>query len=632
MLASTDVIRSDANKFTSEANRYALGAKSLIPNINHEYINHKTGIKRLFRTNEEGTVFSNNNISDYNKTLLFLGGSTTECNEVNEDLRFTTYVENLFLKQNFPIRAINAGVRGNTTQDSIISYLNRPNFRNADFVILMHNINDRLLLSNFNDYSIPPQKYSQLSTKYIYENTKHTFLSLLNYLSYQSNILFDIKHKIFLYNAWTGEKHIKNIVNEHNIDLKENNLNKKILYYEKNIEAFISLVKSQDSIPILMTQPLEYESVSHRAFNETVKKIGYENNILVIDLEKELKKNNSWAFLSDGIHLNDAGSKAVGTIITNELNKLLNISKKDIAIQKPTHKVEDILSQCKEPPKSIDQITIAQPKLIIGKPGRYPDFSPDGQWMSFQSWNGNRNEIYIYKIKDEKLINISKLYNSDVNERHGKIIYSDDSNLKILFGSGFIPNDTNPEKLIIRSFPELNEEKIIMEKNRYGSIANFKNKIITFPSAIINKEQNNPDLFQYNIETKKMIKVTNTIYEEWRPIVDNNGKIYYIANPEKQFDIYSNYKGVTKNVYSSQDDEWDPAIDPTDRWLIFSSKVNESWNLILLDLKNNKFKMITTEVDDDWDSQFHPSGSMITFSRYNGDKTNIYGLCLFGEN
>ena len=171
-----------------------------------------------------------------------------------------------------------------------------------------------------------------------------------------------------------------------------------------------------------------------------------------------------------------------------------------------------------------------------------------------------------------------------------------------------------------------------MEKNRYGSIANFKHKIITFPSALINKEQNNPDLFQYNIETKKMIKVTNTIYEEWRPIVDNNGKIYYIANPEKQFDIYSYHKGVTKKVYHSQKDEWDPAIDPTDRWLIFSSKINESWNLILLDLENDKFKVITKEVDDDWDSQFHPSGSMITFSRYNGDKTNIYGLCLFGEN
>jgi WD40-like Beta Propeller Repeat len=75
-------------------------------------------------------------------------------------------------------------------------------------------------------------------------------------------------------------------------------------------------------------------------------------------------------------------------------------------------------------------------------------------------------------------------------------------------------------------------------------------------------------------------------HEEWRPAVGPDGTGFFIANPNGNFDVFSlpPSAATPKLVFSSNADEWDPAVSPDRRWLVFASKRSGCWALMLLDL------------------------------------------------
>jgi hypothetical protein len=78
---------------------------------------------RKFRTDHNGVVKGGNEVSTTATKIVFLGGPTTECNEVAEPFRFPALVERLLRERGLNIVTLNAGVRGHTTQDSINALL-----------------------------------------------------------------------------------------------------------------------------------------------------------------------------------------------------------------------------------------------------------------------------------------------------------------------------------------------------------------------------------------------------------------------------------------------------------------------------------------------------------------------------
>ena len=116
-ITHTSLIRQNSQKFRSEAAYLPLITKNLVPNIDHEYFDydHSDKTSRFFRTNEYGTIIgSKNNISKKHKlVLLFLGGSTTEANEVDEQFRFPALVEKILNDEyELTISTWNSGIRG----------------------------------------------------------------------------------------------------------------------------------------------------------------------------------------------------------------------------------------------------------------------------------------------------------------------------------------------------------------------------------------------------------------------------------------------------------------------------------------------------------------------------------------
>ena len=153
-------VRESARLFREEVSPLQIHTLNLVPNLQHNYLNAerplgdrlvREGTSRILSTDSTGLI-RNGNRSEVEvngprspaiKTILFLGGSTTECNEVDEPFRFPAVVEKLLRDAGANVLTENGGVRGHTTQDSLNALLNRDGFRDADVIILMQNINDR---------------------------------------------------------------------------------------------------------------------------------------------------------------------------------------------------------------------------------------------------------------------------------------------------------------------------------------------------------------------------------------------------------------------------------------------------------------------------------------------------------
>jgi hypothetical protein len=134
-ISGTGEIRIAARQFREEAAYLEIPTKNLIPNIEHVYRDWNTSQSsgqsaqfRKFKTDTNGLVVDASDGTRHKATILFLGGSTTECNEVAEELRFPTVVQRRLREAGLDVSVANAGVRGHTTQDSINALLNRQAF------------------------------------------------------------------------------------------------------------------------------------------------------------------------------------------------------------------------------------------------------------------------------------------------------------------------------------------------------------------------------------------------------------------------------------------------------------------------------------------------------------------------
>jgi hypothetical protein len=95
-----------------------------------------------FRTDERSYLLPSRRFERPDATVAFLGGSTTECMVVQEELRFPARVSYLLEKKGLKVNTLNAGKAGNTTYDAINVLLNHMVEDKPDVVVLMEATND----------------------------------------------------------------------------------------------------------------------------------------------------------------------------------------------------------------------------------------------------------------------------------------------------------------------------------------------------------------------------------------------------------------------------------------------------------------------------------------------------------
>jgi lysophospholipase L1-like esterase len=287
-------------------------------------------------------------------TIAFLGGSTTECTYVDEDKRFPYLVGRLLEgRTHLKVNSYNAGRSGNNTLHCLNVLLNKVVNLKPDIVVLMENINDLTILmydkTYWNDHpSRSPLMEKPPTFKTVGRDLEQTF-HLVRDLTFP-NLSRELK-KLSPFGD-QGKRDEFHGVRGKKITLDQDFL---VREFSLNLQTFINICRAREITPVLMTQasrltkspdPLiqklmrslevsqgityaDFKAAFDR-FNQTIRDLGAKNQVLVIDLAREIPpvKEN----IADVAHFNDQGSRLVAARIAADLTPIITrLAKKPLS-------------------------------------------------------------------------------------------------------------------------------------------------------------------------------------------------------------------------------------------------------------------------------------------------------------
>jgi hypothetical protein len=287
-------------------------------------------------------------------TIVFLGGSTTECTYVSEDLRFPYLVGRLLEKAtHLTVNSYNAGRSGNNTLHCLNILLNKVVGLAPDIVVLMENINDLAILmyeqSYWNTHPSRSPIQERLPTfKTVGQDLRQTFYLVrdltIPYLAREMKRLFPGGGKV-KGDEFHGVRGRKIIIDQELLARE----------FSLNLQTFINICQARGITPVLMTQasrltaspdPLiqklmrnlelsqgityaEFKGAFDR-LNQTIREVGAKEGVLVIDLAREIPpvREN----ICDVAHFNDRGSRLVAERIAAALTPIIaSLAKKPLS-------------------------------------------------------------------------------------------------------------------------------------------------------------------------------------------------------------------------------------------------------------------------------------------------------------
>ena len=296
------------------------------PPLVNRVINNKT-----FATDKYGFIKPSIKYDNPDLTILFLGGSTTECVLVDQEFRFPNLTGRLLEITGKKINTLNSGVSGNNSMHSINTLLNKSIPFKPQIAIMMHNINDLNILLYEKTY----WNNNPMRSLIVEQQPFNLQLMISSLFPRIYNVLSKVKHQIIQRDEFQHRRG-KEITIDTEFILNE---------FSKSLELFINTARINNVRPILMTQPnrflekpdkeiLEAWTMEHdfgigykqyrkmySLMHEEIRRVGIHNNVLVIDLERSIPKSNEYMY--DVVHLNNKGSKMVANKIAQHLTSYI---------------------------------------------------------------------------------------------------------------------------------------------------------------------------------------------------------------------------------------------------------------------------------------------------------------------
>jgi hypothetical protein len=281
-------------------------------------------------------------------TLVFLGGSTTECAYVQEEKRFPYLVgRTLEVFTHQKVNSINAGMSGSMSLNSINAFLNKILPFDPDIAVLMQNINDIVAL--LYDRTYWGINLSQRSPIVIIEHKQEEPPTLRTLLedSFQVCIPHITQHMLRMKKRLLEEEDEADEfahVNAEDMIIDGAYKQYMVTEFRKNLGTFIEICRVREITPVLMTQAnrfkehpdpiildhfnhliirrklnLDYHGLKelHDMFNQAIQDVGQDHDVLVIDLARHIPQEKE--FIADAVHYNDTGSQLAAELISREV-------------------------------------------------------------------------------------------------------------------------------------------------------------------------------------------------------------------------------------------------------------------------------------------------------------------------
>ena len=299
--------------------------------------NHLSAKKYPLKVDRDGFIMPSRKYARPDLSLVFLGGSTTECLFVDEESRFP-YLAGVILEEKTgkKINSYNSARSGNNSLNAIDILVNKVIPLKPRVVVFMENINDLSTLLyegtywNKNSSRSPVETMNQ--TKWLGKLLREICIPNLNYAYHNLNDkLFSSRKDEFA--AVRGRK----------LHLDQARLARE---FAMNLQTIVDICRIRGITPVLMTQAsritarpdravrnyfnhclkgsgLSYRDLAaaYESFNETIRRVGRQNQVMVIDLAREIPANHTYIY--DMVHLSDTGSKYAAKLIAAKLKKLL---------------------------------------------------------------------------------------------------------------------------------------------------------------------------------------------------------------------------------------------------------------------------------------------------------------------
>jgi lysophospholipase L1-like esterase len=295
----------------------------------------------VLRVDRQGFIVPSKVYEHPDLTMVFLGGSTTECTYVDENLRFPYLAGRLLEQQTgLKVNAYNAGRSGNNSLHSINVLMNKVVNLHPDVVVMMHNINDLAILMYDKTYwndnpSRSPIIEKKPNFKTVGKDLEQTF-HLVRDLTFP-NLAYAIKGLFHSGDKSQGDEFKE--VRGKKITIDQEML---VREFTLNLQTFINICRARGITPVLMTQasrltdhpdPLIQKMMRKLAvsqgiryadfkgafdrLNQTIREVGAKNQVLVIDLARVIPPNKE--NICDVAHFSEQGSRLVAAEIARAL-------------------------------------------------------------------------------------------------------------------------------------------------------------------------------------------------------------------------------------------------------------------------------------------------------------------------
>lgn len=299
--------------------------------------------KYLFRIDKNGFLIPSEIYPNPDKVIVFLGGSTTECSFIDEEKRFP-YQVGCLLEQKLDqkINSYNGGNAGNNSMHSLFVLMSKVIPLKPTAVIMMHNINDLIMLLYEGSY------YSTNPTKSIIITEDYSSLHLIRDFikNFIPNIYMAALQVTFIREFVQSAKYGDEFADVKGGKVISDQDKAKIINeFGTNLQLFIDICQTKGITPVLMTMPSRVKDIpddiifkavkmlrvdlNYREFkelfdnmNETIRSKAHENGIMVIDLARQIPQDPDHMY--DIVHLTDKGCKRAAEIISGDLSPLLS--------------------------------------------------------------------------------------------------------------------------------------------------------------------------------------------------------------------------------------------------------------------------------------------------------------------
>jgi len=284
-----------------------------------------------------GFIAPSRNYDAPDKVIVFLGGSTTECMFVDQDQRFP-YLTGRILEQETgaKINSYNGGMSGSNSLNAMDILLNKVIPLKPDVVVFMENINDLSTLLYQGNYWHQGTPRSPLETlkkrQLVGKLLKEICIPNLNFAYRNLKKTLSGKEE----DEFAGARGKKLVIDQAKMERD----------FAANLQTIVCTCKAWGIVPVLMTQAnritdhpdpvvaayigrdrrdtgIGYQRFKalYDAFNDTIREVGRKNQVMVIDLAREVPADKK--YLYDLVHFNDAGSQLAAQIIAARLKGVM---------------------------------------------------------------------------------------------------------------------------------------------------------------------------------------------------------------------------------------------------------------------------------------------------------------------